>query len=62
LIADVAARAERRGVPAIEVTANPRALEFYRKLGFRDLETVPTRFGPGLRMRLDLHGAGPRRG
>jgi GNAT superfamily N-acetyltransferase len=58
LIADVVDRAERRGVPAIAVTANPRALDFYRKVGFRDRETVATRFGPGLRMRLELDGAG----
>jgi GNAT superfamily N-acetyltransferase len=61
LIADVAAHAERRGVPAVEVTANPRALDFYRKVGFRDGETVSTRFGPGLRMRLELERTGPRR-
>ena len=54
LIADVVARSGRRGVTAIEVTANPRALDFYRKVGFRDQGPVPTRFGPGLRMRLDL--------
>jgi GNAT superfamily N-acetyltransferase len=58
LIADVVARGERRGVPAIEVTANPRALDFYRKVGFRDHGPVPTRFGPGLRMRRDLDHPG----
>ena len=57
LIADVVDRAERRGVPAIEVTANPRAVDFYRQVGFRDGEPVSTRFGPGLRMRLELDGA-----
>jgi GNAT superfamily N-acetyltransferase len=55
LIADLVAHAERRGSSAIEVTANPRALDFYRAVGFRDRETVSTRFGPGLRMRLELH-------
>jgi GNAT superfamily N-acetyltransferase len=61
LIADVVARGERRGVAAIEVTANPRALDFYRKVGFRDQGPVPTRFGPGLRMRLDLAHPGRSR-
>jgi GNAT superfamily N-acetyltransferase len=51
LIADVVADAGRRGVSAIEVTANPRAVDFYRQVGFRDGETVSTRFGRGLRMR-----------
>jgi len=60
LIADVVARSERRGVSAVEVTANPRALDFYRKVGFRDQGPVPTRFGPGLRMRLDLDHPGRR--
>jgi GNAT superfamily N-acetyltransferase len=62
LIADAVAGAERRGVAAIEVTANPRALDFYRKIGFRDPETVPTRFGPGLRMRLELDRTDPGTG
>ena len=44
LIADVVARSARRGVAAVEVTANPRALDFYRKVGFRDQGPVPTRF------------------
>jgi GNAT superfamily N-acetyltransferase len=61
LIADVVARSGRRGVSAIEVTANPRALDFYRKVGFRDRGPVPTRFGPGLRMRLDLDRGGRSR-
>jgi GNAT superfamily N-acetyltransferase len=61
LIADAVARSERRGVPAIEVTANPRALDFYRTVGFRDQGPVSTRFGPGLRMRLDLDHPGRRR-
>ena len=59
LIADVAARAVRRGVTVIEVTANPRALDFYRAVGFRALQNVPTRFGPGLRMRLLVDEADP---
>lgn len=54
LIADAVARARDRGWRRIEVTANPRAIEFYVKQGFIDDGIVHTRFGPGLRMHLDL--------
>lgn len=37
----------------IEVTANPRAEEFYRKLGFVTIGSAETQFGPALRMRRD---------
>lgn len=59
LIADVVADAQQRGVTAIEVTANPRAVDFYRQVGFRDGEPVSTRFGPGLRMRREIDPPGP---
>lgn len=59
LIADVVAGAEQRGVTAIEVTANPRAVDFYRRVGFRGGEPVSTRFGPGLRMRREIDSPGP---
>jgi ribosomal protein S18 acetylase RimI-like enzyme len=52
LIADVVARSD--GATRLEVTANPRAIGFYEKLGFQPGETVQTRFGAGLRMHLDL--------
>jgi ribosomal protein S18 acetylase RimI-like enzyme len=52
LIADVVARSD--AATRLEVTANPRAIGFYEKLGFQPGETVQTRFGAGLRMHLDL--------
>jgi ribosomal protein S18 acetylase RimI-like enzyme len=52
LIADVVARSDQ--AMRLEVTANPRAIGFYEKLGFQPGETVQTRFGAGLRMHLDL--------
>jgi len=39
------------------VTANPRALGFYERLGFRITGEAPTRFATAPRLRLDL----PRR-
>ena len=41
----------------IGVTAEPRAAAFYERLGFTRGEEVPTRFGPAVRMRLEV-GAG----
>ena len=54
LIDDAAAVARSRGCHRIEVTANPRALDFYVKVGFMDDGVVQTRFGPGLRMHLNI--------
>jgi GNAT superfamily N-acetyltransferase len=54
LLLDAAERARIQGARRIEVIANPRAVGFYEKLGFLAGEQVPTRFGPGLRMRLEL--------
>lgn len=54
LMDDVTARARERGVRWVTVTANPRALGFYERVGFRSEGEVATRFGPGRRMRLDL--------
>ena len=59
LVEDVTARARERGARALTVTANPRALGFYERLGFRAEGEVPTRFGPGLRMRLEFQAACP---
>lgn len=56
LIADALTRARDRGWPRIEVTANPRAVDFYAKVGFRDDGVVATRFGAGLRMHIDTLG------
>ena len=54
LVEDVVANARERGERAIEVTANPRALRFYLSVGFVEVGTVETRFGPGVRMRLSM--------
>jgi len=50
----VAARARAAGARRIDVVANPNALGFYRKVGFRAVGEVATRFGPGLAMTLEL--------
>lgn len=54
LVDDAAARARRDGVQRLEVVANPRAVAFYERVGFRRGADVPTRFGPAVAMRLDL--------
>jgi GNAT superfamily N-acetyltransferase len=48
LIADAIGRA---GAAALEVTANPAALDFYAAVGFHGCGTATTRFGPAARMR-----------
>ena len=52
LIADVLAWARAEGMRQIEVTANPNALGFYEKVGFRHVGVTETQFGPGYRMTL----------
>ena len=54
LIADLATVAREHGLRRIEVTGNPNALRFYEREGFVVVGEVPTRFRPGLRMRLDV--------
>ena len=54
LVNDALALARSRACKRIEVTANPRALEFYVKLGFIDDGIEQTQFGPGLRMHADV--------
>jgi GNAT superfamily N-acetyltransferase len=51
LVLDAVATARARGLDAVNVTANPHALDFYASVGFLGGETVPTEFGPGTRMR-----------
>lgn len=55
LVNDAVALARSRGCERIEVTANPSALEFYVRMGFIDDGIEQTRFGPGLRMHVDVH-------
>ncbi len=54
LVEDLAARAMREGASRVMVTANPRALGFYERLGFRISGAASTQFGPAPRMTLDL--------
>jgi hypothetical protein len=48
------AHARNEGIGRIQVTANQHALVFYEKAGFVADHEVQTRFGPGLRMHLDV--------
>lgn len=54
LVLDAMELARHEGVRAIDVIANPRAEDFYTKVGFTGSGHVPTRFGPGIRMRLEI--------
>ncbi|MHC1558771.1 GNAT family N-acetyltransferase [Actinomycetospora sp. C-140] len=54
LVADVVARARDAGAPRLVVTANPRVETFYVRCGFRTIGEAPTRFGPAIRMDMDL--------
>jgi ribosomal protein S18 acetylase RimI-like enzyme len=53
LMRDVTRIARQRNITRIEVTANPHALAFYRRIGFRLAGETQTRFGPAPRMYLD---------
>jgi N-acetylglutamate synthase-like GNAT family acetyltransferase len=57
LVADVLATASRNGVRSIELTANPHASAFYRRVGFVQGDDSETRLGGAPRMYLTLHGA-----
>ncbi|MEJ2861194.1 GNAT family N-acetyltransferase [Actinomycetospora flava] len=54
LVADAARRARDEGAARMVVTADPRAEAFYGRCGFRTVGEAPTRFGPAIRMLLDL--------
>lgn len=54
LITDASGVAIANGVTRLEVTGNPRAVEFYERVGFVADHEVPTRFGPGVRMHRAL--------
>ena len=56
LLHDAFSMAREQGVRRIEVTSNPRAVGFYEKIGFVADGPVPTRFGPALRMHVELAG------
>jgi RimJ/RimL family protein N-acetyltransferase len=54
LMEDAFSIARDQGVQRIEVTSNPRAVGFYERIGFVADGLAPTRFGPALRMHLEL--------
>jgi GNAT superfamily N-acetyltransferase len=54
LVADLASSAAAAGARYVDVIANPNALRFYERVGFRASGDVSTRFGRGVRMTLDL--------
>ena len=54
LVDDAAERARAAGLPVLHVTANARSVGFYERVGFVRTGAAETRFGPGVRMRLDL--------
>ena len=54
LVADAAERARGQGASRISVIANPRAVEFYERVGFVAGEPAETRFGPAGWMHLYL--------
>ena len=62
LVEDVAVRAATEGANRVMVTANPRALGFYERLGFRITGEASTRFARAPRMTLDLSPVRPENG
>jgi ribosomal protein S18 acetylase RimI-like enzyme len=54
LVGDLSSLARERDVRWIGVLATPRAVAFYERLGFKRAGKVPTRFGPAVRMWLEL--------
>jgi GNAT superfamily N-acetyltransferase len=58
LVADVLDAARAQGFAAVEVEANPHAMDFYRAVGFVPYARARTRFGPAERLRLST-GASP---
>lgn len=54
LVEQAAAIATQAGARHLYVIGNPHAAGFYESIGFVELETVATRFGPGLLMRRKL--------
>jgi len=54
LVDAVPSRAADAGADHVDVIANPNALGFYERVGFRVTGEASTRFGRGLRITLDL--------
>lgn len=59
LIDDVVARLRPIGVRRLDVVANPTAVDFYTKVGFRRGADAVTQFGPAFWMSLDLSSRDP---
>jgi GNAT superfamily N-acetyltransferase len=58
LVDHCVAHARNFGAQTLHVTGNPHALGFYTACGFEHEGFTETRFGPGLSMRLQVHGSG----
>jgi N-acetylglutamate synthase-like GNAT family acetyltransferase len=58
LVADAERLAREQGATRIDVVANPQALAFYERVGFRATGRAVTRFGAAPRMSLALACAG----
>jgi ribosomal protein S18 acetylase RimI-like enzyme len=54
LLEDAFAMARNHGVRRIEVTSNREAVGFYERIGFVADGPAPTRFGPAVRMHIDV--------
>ena len=54
LFDDAVARARAQGLGALETTANANTRDFYAAMGFVPVGEMPSRFGQGVRMRLEL--------
>ncbi len=54
LVEDAAAHAADRGCLRMTVVAHPRNLPFYESVGFAPGAPVQTRFGPAVRLELEL--------
>jgi GNAT superfamily N-acetyltransferase len=54
LVADALLLAGHLGLRCIDVTANPHALDFYRKVGVCKVGSVATALGQGHRMHINL--------
>ncbi len=57
LVEDVVTRARAAGARRVEVVANPGAVPFYERHGFRQTGATETQFGPAPRFTLELGDA-----
>lgn len=59
LVNDAASRAAAAGAGHLDVIANPNALGFYKRVGFKITGQASTRFGSAPRMSLELSPGSP---